>query len=614
MTTEQRLAALLSKANDLPLSSGVYIMKDKSGRIIYVGKSKKLKNRVTSYFRGGHKNLKTQRMVLSVHDFDVIFVDSEIEALTLENTLIKKHTPRYNIKLKDAKSYPYIKIDIGSPYPRLTMTRKREADRARYFGPYTGTSDVYRIIDMLNKTLCLASCKREFPRDIGKKRPCIYKQMNRCLAPCTGEISEEKYRERVMDAVEVLRGNISRAKEALFLQMLAYSEEENYEAAAMCRDSIASLEKIKEKQKVVASPDEEFDIVGVYEGDVVSCISVLNVRSGSLVNKEDFLIGADTVFTEDTVVTFLVDYYADKEYLPHEILLGAQIGEDDLEALSGLFREKTGRKCEFRIPERGEKAKLAEMACENAREKVRLETVSEVKANGTLTKLAAMLGLEVYPTRIEAYDISNIGSEHKTCGMIVAEDGRFKKADYRQFKIKSVEGTDDYASMREAIGRRLDHLSDAEGSYSVMPDLILLDGGAAHVGVIRELMAERGRDIPVFGMVKDEHHKTRALCTDSEDISIAREQDVFRFIYGLQEEVHRFSVKRMGDAKRKTLKTSTLTEIKGIGPAKAKKLFDAFDSLDGIKNASIEQLTSHGFSMRDAEAISAHFADEEKRK
>ena len=614
MTTEQRLAALLSKANDLPLSSGVYIMKDKSGRIIYVGKSKKLKNRVTSYFRGGHKNLKTQRMVLSVHDFDVIFVDSEIEALTLENTLIKKHTPRYNIKLKDAKSYPYIKIDIGAPYPRLTMTRKREADRARYFGPYTGTSDVYRIIDMLNKTLCLASCKREFPRDIGKKRPCIYKQMNRCLAPCTGEISEEKYRERVMDAVEVLRGNISRAKEALFLQMLAYSEEENYEAAAMCRDSIASLEKIKEKQKVVASPDEEFDVVGVYEGDVVSCISVLNVRSGSLVNKEDFLIGADTVFTEDTVVTFLVDYYADKEYLPHEILLGAQIGEDDLEALSGLFREKTGRKCEFRIPERGEKAKLAEMACENAREKVRLETVAEVKANGTLTKLAAMLGLEVYPTRIEAYDISNIGSEHKTCGMIVAEDGRFKKADYRQFKIKSVEGTDDYASMREAIGRRLDHLSDAEGSYSVMPDLILLDGGAAHVGVIRELMAERGLDIPVFGMVKDEHHKTRALCTDSEDISIAREQDVFRFIYGLQEEVHRFSVKRMGDAKRKTLKTSTLTEIKGIGPAKAKKLFDAFDSLDGIKNASIEQLTSHGFSMRDAEAISAHFADEEKRK
>ena len=614
MTTEQRLAALLSKANDLPQSSGVYIMKDKGGRIIYVGKSKKLKNRVTSYFRGGSKNLKTQRMVLSVHDFDVIFVDSEIEALTLENTLIKKHTPRYNIKLKDAKSYPYIKVDIDSPYPRLTMTRKREADRARYFGPYTGTADVYRIIDMLNKTLCLASCKREFPRDIGKMRPCIYKQMNRCLAPCTGEISAEKYRERVMDAVEVLRGNISRAKEALFLQMLAYSEEENYEAAAMCRDSIASLEKIREKQKVVASPDEEFDVVGVCEGDVVSCISVLNIRSGSLVSKEDFLIGAETVFSEDTVVTFLVDYYADKEYLPPQILLGARVQEEDLEALSGLFREKIGRKCEFRIPERGEKAKLAEMACENAREKVRLETVAEVKANGTLTKLAAMLGLEVYPTRIEAYDISNIGSEHKTCGMIVAEDGRFKKADYRQFKIKSVEGTDDYASMREAIGRRLDHLSDAEGSYSVMPDLILLDGGAAHVGVIRELMAERGLDIPVFGMVKDEHHKTRALCTDEYDISIAREQDVFRFIYGLQEEVHRFSIKRMGDAKRKTLRTSTLTEIRGIGPVKAKKLFEAFDSFDQIKNASPQEIIARGFSSRDAEAISAHFADEEKRK
>ncbi len=614
MTTEQRLAALLSKANDLPQSSGVYIMKDKGDRIIYVGKSKKLKNRVTSYFRGGAKNLKTQRMVLSVHDFDVIFVDSEIEALTLENTLIKKHTPRYNIKLKDAKSYPYIKVDIDKPYPKLMMTRKREADRARYFGPYTGTADVYRIIDMLNKTLCLASCKREFPRDIGKMRPCIYKQMNRCIAPCTGEISAEKYRERVMDAVEVLRGNIAGAKEALFLQMMSYSEEENYEAAAICRDSIASLEKIREKQKVVASPEEEFDVVGVYEGDVVSCISVLNIRSGSLVSKEDFLIGAETVFSEDTVVTFLVDYYADKEYLPHQILLGVQIHSDDLEALSGLFREKMGRKCEFRVPERGEKAKLAEMACENAKEKVRLETVAEVKTNGILTKLAAMLGLELYPLRIEAYDISNLGAEHKTCGMIVSEDGKFKKADYRQFKIKSVEGTDDYASMREAIGRRLDHLADSEGSYSRMPDLILLDGGAGHVGVIRALVHERGLDIPVFGMVKDEHHKTRALCTDEYDISIAREQDVFRFIYGLQEEVHRFSIKRMGEAKRKTLRTSTLTEIKGIGQAKAKKLFDAFDSLEQIKNASAEQIVARGFSARDAAAITEHFAEDGKVK
>ena len=613
MTTEQRLAALLSKANDLPQSSGVYIMKDKNDRIIYVGKSKKLKNRVTSYFRGGPKNLKTQRMVLSVHDFDVIFVDSEIEALTLENTLIKKHTPRYNIKLKDAKSYPYIKVDIDAPYPKITMTRKREADRARYFGPYTGTSDVYRIIDMLNKTLRLPSCKREFPRDIGRMRPCIYKQMNTCIAPCTGEVTPEKYREHIKDAIEILRGNIVSAKEALFLQMLAYAEEENYEAAAMCRDSISSLEKIKEKQKVVASPDEEFDVIGVYEGEVVSCISVLNIRSGSLVSKEDFLIGAEKVFSEDTVVTFLVDYYGDKEYMPSLILLGADIPTEDIEALEGLFREKMGRKCEFRIPERGEKAKLTDMACENAREKVRLETVAEVQTNSTLTKLASMLCLEVYPSRIEAYDISNLGAEHKTCGMIVTEDGRFKKADYRQFKIKTVEGTDDYASMREAVERRLEHLSDKDGSFSRMPDLILLDGGAGHVGVIRELVRERGLDIPVFGMVKDDHHKTRALCTDECDISIAREQDVFRFIYGIQEEVHRFSVKRMGDAKRKTLKTSTLTEIKGIGEAKAKKLFERFDSFDEIKKATKEEIIARGFSERDAMNITEHFASDAER-
>ena len=249
MNKEERLAALLSKANDLPLSSGVYIMKDKGGRIIYVGKSKKLKNRVTSYFRGGHKNYKTQRMVMSVHDFDVIFVDSEIEALTLENTLIKKHSPRYNIKLKDAKSYPYIKVECDKDFPRILMTRKRESDKAKYFGPYTGTSDVYKIIDMLNKTLCLATCSREFPRDIGKARPCIYKQMNRCLAPCTGEVTAEKYREHINGAIEILRGNINQAKSSLTAQMVKYAEEESFEAAAMCRDSIIALEKIKEKQK-----------------------------------------------------------------------------------------------------------------------------------------------------------------------------------------------------------------------------------------------------------------------------------------------------------------------------------------------------------------------------
>ena len=612
MKTEDKLASLLSKANDLPQTSGVYLMKDKTGKIIYVGKSKKLKNRVTSYFRAGYKNYKTQRMVASVCDFDVIFVDSEIEALTLENTLIKKHNPRYNIKLKDAKSYPYIKVEMDQEFPRIVMTRKREKGRAKYFGPYTGTADVYRIIDMLNKTLRLASCNREFPRDIGKSRPCIYKQMNRCIAPCTGEVTSEKYREHINGAIEILRGNINQAKSDLVEQMTKYAEEENYEAAAICRDSIASLEKIKEKQKVVASPDQEFDVVGLYEGEVVSCVSVLCIRCGSLVSKEDFLIGAEKVFCEDTLVTFLVDYYSDKEYMPQEILLGSDIPEDDIEALCQLFREKMGRKIEFRIPERGEKAKLAHMACENAEEKVRLETVKQVEANAVLTKLTQTLGLELYPSRIEAYDISNLASEHKTCGMIVVEEGKFKKSDYRTFKIKEVEGTDDYASMREAIDRRLSHLSDEEGSYSRYPDLILLDGGAGHVGVIRELVREKGLDIAVFGMVKDEHHKTRALWTDEYDISIAREQDLFRFIYGIQEEVHRYSLRRMEDAKRKTLKTSTLTNIKGIGQAKAKKLFERFESLSEIQNATVDDFISRGFGERDARSITEYFKETER--
>ena len=609
MKKEERLAALLSKANDLPQSSGVYIMKDKGGRIIYVGKSKKLKNRVTSYFRGGHKNYKTMRMVMSVYDFDVIFVDSEIEALTLENTLIKKHAPRYNIKLKDAKSYPYIKVECDREFPRIVMTRKRETDKAKYFGPYTGTADVYRIIDMLNKTLCLATCNREFPRDIGKARPCIYKQMNRCLAPCTGDVTAEKYREHINGAIEILRGNINQARASLTSQMTAYAEEENYEAAAMCRDSIIALEKIKEKQKVVASPDEEFDVVGTYEGEVISCISVLSVRCGSLVSKEDFLIGAEKVFDEDTLATFLVDYYYDREYVPSQILLGSPLSEDDVRAVQELLTEKSSKRIEIRTPERGEKAKLALMACENAQEKVRLETVKEVETNAILGKLAGILALEFYPSRIEAYDISNLSQEHKTCGMIVIEEG---KKDYRTFKIKDVEGTDDYASMKEAIGRRLEHLSDAEGSYANIPDLILLDGGRSHVSVIRDLIREKGLHIAVFGMVKDEHHKTRSLCDDESDISIARERDLFRFIYGIQEEVHRYSVKRMTDAKRKTLKTSVLTNIKGIGPAKAKKLYERFDSLGDIQRASKDDFISRGFSERDADAICEFFASYKK--
>lgn len=612
MNNTDRLSTLLSKANDLPLSCGVYIMKDKNGKVIYVGKSKKLKNRVSQYFRMGQKNIKTQRMVSSVHDFDVIFVDSEIEALTLENTLIKKYSPRYNIKLKDAKSYPYIKIDLSEEYPRLRMTRQRSKDKAKYFGPYTSTSDAYNIIDTINKTLRLATCKRVFPRDIGKTRPCIYRQMNRCLAPCAGEISGEEYRVYVREAVDILQGNIGAAKNSLEKRMLAYAEEENYEAAAICRDSINSLLKIKERQKVVASPDSEFDIAALYDGEIVGCISLLRIRGGALVTKEDFLIGADRIVDNDTLTSFLVDYYSGKEYVPHEILLSSEISDDDREALGTLLSEVVKRKVEIRTPKKGEKAKLCNMALENARERSRLESVKETETGKTLASLASILSLECYPQRIEAYDISNIGAEHKTCGMIVVENGKFKKRDYRTFTIKTVEGTDDYASMTEAIDRRLAHLKDEDGSFSKMPDLILLDGGIGHVNVISELIRKNGYYIPVFGMVKDEHHKTRALCSAFGDVSISRTQDVFRFIYGIQEEVHRYSVKRMTDAKRKTLRTSSLENIKGIGPAKAKKLFECFDSIDSIRLAEVDDFVKKGFSLKDSEAIYEYFKGDKK--
>ena len=296
--------------------------------------------------------------------------------------------------------------------------------------------------------------------------------------------------------------------------------------------------------------------------------------------------------------------------MPKQILLGSTVDDESLFILGELFTEENGRKTEFKIPVRGEKAKLAHMAYENACERVRLESVAQIKINENLTRLASVLSCEMYPEKIEAYDISNIGAEHKICGMIVIENGKFKKKDYRTFNIKSVTGTDDYASMREAVERRLEHLADEEGSFCAAPDVILLDGGAAHVGVIKDLMRKKGLDIPVFGMVKDDHHKTRSLCTEDAEISIARDRELFRFIYGIQEEVHRYSVKRMTDAKRKTLKTSTLTNIKGIGDVKAKRLFECFGTFDEIKNANIDDFISKGFCERDARAIVEYFSDE----
>lgn len=602
-----RLQRLLEKANTLPLCPGVYIMRDKWGKVIYVGKSRKLKNRVSQYFQSSEKNLKTAKMVSLVEDFEYFLCDTEMEALTLENRLIKQHAPKYNIRLKDSKSYPYIKVTDG-PYPAIMYSRKRISDRAKYFGPYSGVSTVFSIINLLQKTLGIPSCKRSFPRDIGRERPCLYYQMGQCMGVCTGKISPEEYAESIKCAVNILRGNTALARRDLEAQMLEFAENEQFEAAARCRDAISALEKLSEKQKVVAAPDADRDVFALYCDEQCACISVFNIREGAVTDKSEFCFGADMIAEAEEMPAFICDYYLKREYVPHQVLLSFDISDEDRELMTEALSGMAGRNVEIRTPERGEMKALCEMVYDNAREKAKMYKIDAEKDDETLVKLASMLGLEVLPQRIEAYDISNLASEHKTCGMVVMQNGRLKKSDYRSFTIKTVEGTDDYASMREAISRRLSHLGDGTGSFASVPDLILLDGGKGHVSTVKALMEEMGIDIPVFGMVKDDFHKTRALCDEENEISIARDRAVFSLVYRLQEEVHRFSVSKMDSAKRKTLTTSTLLKIDGIGEAKARALLKHFGGLAAVKTASAQEISAvKGISVSDGERVYKYF-------
>ncbi len=600
---EEEMKKLLEKANTLPLRPGVYIMKNAAGSVIYVGKSRKLKNRVSQYFQNSEKSVKTDRMVRAVKDFDYYVCDTEIEALSLENTLIKQYSPKYNIRLKDAKSYPYIKI-TDELYPRLVMTRSR-GESGRYFGPYSGTSTVFSVINTLSATLGLPTCKRSFPRDIGREHPCLYYQMGKCCGVCAGGVDAQEYLEKIKYASDVLRGKTAEVKRSLTEKMYEYAESERYEAAAKCRDTIAALDRLGQKQKVVAPSDTEHDVIGFYRDDLCSCISVFYIRDGAVSDKSEYIFGADRIVDEQNITAFICELYQVREYIPKSILLSFSLEREDSELISGYLTERAGRKVTVRTPERGDGKTLCDMVRDNAAERAKNYRNEAEKDEKILLRLAELLSLETYPERIEAYDISNLGHEHITAGMIVTEGAKFKKSDYRSFKINTVrDGADDYQSMREALSRRLAHLNDESGSFSCLPDLILLDGGRGHVSTVKELLRELGLDIAVFGMVKDDYHKTRALCTESEEISIARENALFVFIYKIQEEVHRFTVSRMDGAKRKTLTKSSLTKIEGIGDAKAKILLKAFGGIGNIKTATVGEIAAvKGISKRDAERV-----------
>lgn len=634
---------LRSKAATLPRLPGVYIMENRDGNVIYVGKSRSLRDRVSQYFHGSH-DIKTAKMASSVNNFRFVICNSEMDALVLENNLIKQYTPKYNILLKDSKSYPYIKV-TDDEYPRIVMTRKREGG-GRYFGPYSGTGTVFSVISALERTLGIPSCKHKFPRDIGRIRPCVYRQIGRCCGVCAGDVTAEDYRKIIDCAVKILRGNTRDAVSDLESRMLKAAAEEKFEEAARCRDSIAALEKLHDKRKTLMLPEGcECDVISIADTGRGQCAAVFYIRDGIISDSEQFIFGADeitgyitrneidgvSVGTEETATgfsdcsaasaeadeadfpftAFIINLYMGREYIPSEILLSFDMPRNERELAERYLSERAGKSVSIRTPKRGEMRRLCEMAENDAKRHFESRRARADADEKLLASLASKLRLEVLPERIECYDISNFGAEFITAGMIVAECGRFKKSDYRYFRIKGLEGQDDYASMREALSRRFSHLGGDDRSFAKTPDLILLDGGAAHVSVIRALAAELGLDIPIFGMVKDAHHKTRTIVSDSEEISIATDLKLFQFVYKLQEEVHRFTISKMKAAKEKTLKTSALEKISGIGPVKAKNLLMELGSLDKIKSASLDELCAvSGISRADAESISEYFKND----
>lgn len=603
MKDKNILDTLREKANRLPLSPGVYIMYNELGKVIYVGKSKALKNRVSQYFNESPKDIKTSKMVGDVRNFDFMLTDTEIEALTLENKLIKLYQPKYNILLKDNKNYPYIKVTVNEQYPRVLFTRKRLADGAKYFGPYSGAGKAMSIIKTTERAFALPQCKLKFPQDIGKSRPCIYAQIGQCCAPCAGNVTEEEYKARFSDVMTFLRGSYNDVKKSLTDQMMYASDNLMFETAALMRDRIKTLELLWQKQKILTSPDSEYDIVAIYRSESCSCLALYYVRSGAVIDSDNFVFSAEKITDNTEIISFLCEMYSHREYIPSTIVSGIDFDEEQISMFCDYIRQMSGVNVKMKIPQRGELKSLCEMVQSNAQLHAVQYLADNEKDNSVLIKLAQMLSLEVVPENIESIDISNYGDENITAGIISLKNARFNKKGYRTYKIRTTDVQDDYLSMCEALERRIAHQDEQP-----LPDLFLLDGGKGHVSVVKNLFERLGVYTPVFGMVKDEFHKTRTLTDGENEISIAKEQSVFMLIYKIQEEVHRFTISRMQKAKSKKLTRSSLENIPGIGQKKAAILLAHFKTLTALKGASRDEIAEvKGVSAKDAENIRNYF-------
>ena len=589
----------------LPNKPGVYIMHDKEDAIIYVGKAIILKNRVRSYFReSANHSPKIAKMVSLVERFEYIVTDSELEALVLENNLIKEHRPKYNTMLKDDKTYPYIKVTMADVYPRILFSREMKKDKSKYFGPYTSAGAVKDSIELINKLYKLRTCNRKLPKDAGKERPCLNYHIHQCKAPCQNWISPEEYKKQVDEALEFLNGNYAKILKELQQKMETASENLEFEEAATYRDLLNSVKQVAQKQKITDSEGEDRDVIALAKDEQDAVVQVFFVRNGKLIGREHFYMTNVSEETEGQILSsFVKQFYAGTPFVPKELLLQEKVEEE--EVISKWLSGKRGNKVWLRFPKKGTKEKLVDLASRNAamvlsqdKERIKRE---EGRTIGAVKEIAALLGLDKVH-RMEAFDISNISGFENVGSMVVYEKGKPKKSDYRKFKIKSVSGPDDYGCMKEVLTRRFLHgmeeskelkeknIEEQFGSFTRFPDLLLMDGGKGQVNIALQVLDELKLNIPVCGMVKDDNHRTRGLYYNNEEIPIDKHSEGFKLITRVQDEAHRFAIEYHRSLRSKEQVHSVLDDIPGIGPARRKALMKAFVNIGDIRDASVEEL------------------------
>ncbi len=603
----------------LPKKPGVYIMHDERDAIIYIGKAISLRNRVRQYFRPSHnEGLKKEQMVRQIARFEYIITDSELEALILECNLIKEHRPKYNTMLRDDKTYPYIRVTLGEAFPRVLFSRQMKKDKSRYFGPYTSAGAVKETIELIGKLYCLKTCNRILPRDTGKERPCLNYHIHQCMAPCQGKVSQEEYHRQIEQVIEFLSGNYQPVLKELEDKMQSASDEMNFEKAIEYRELLKAVKQIAQKQKITSSDGEDKDIIAMASDEEDAVVQVFFIRDGKLIGRDHFHVNIGNEDTRPQVLaTFLKQFYAGTPFIPKEVMLQEEIEEAAI--IEQWLGQKRGQRVYIRVPKKGTKEKLVELAAQNAhmvlsqdKEKIKRE---EGRTIGALKEIGQLLELEQLK-RVEAYDISNISGFESVGSMVVYEKGKPKRSDYRKFKLRTVTGPDDYGSMYEVLTRRFSHgmkeqqelkeqrMENDYGSFTRFPDLIMMDGGKGQVNVALRVLEELGLCIPVCGMVKDDNHRTRGLYYHNREIPIDRHSEGFKLITRIQDEAHRFAIEYHRSLRSKEQVHSVLDDIPGIGTARRKSLMKSFQSLDAIRQADVQTLAGlPGMNQQAAQSV-----------